>query len=142
MNKLSLAAVSLVAAIPAGVLAVLMTLAFLRHAEHMKTSLLVLAGLTLAISALVTVMPLGILIFGSKEKQKSKADQATPDDADNSADDQGPDSFAESDEPQSSDSKADIETAEGEDEEDLEVVDDEDFGFSDDDFDMEDDKET
>jgi len=143
VNKLSLAAVSLVAAVPGGVLAVLMALVFLRHAEHMKTSMLVLAGLTLAVSSLVTVMPLGILIFGSKGKPKLKADKGKPDDGDgdDSEDDQEQDSLGESDELEPSASDADIELAE-EDDEDLEMADDDDdFGFSDDDFDMEDDSE-
>jgi len=138
VNKLSLAAVSLVAAIPGGVLAVLMALVFLRHAEHMKTNLLILAGLTLAVSALVTVMPLGILIFGSKGKQKTETVKDKPDDGDgdDSGDGQEQDSFAESDELELSDSDAELALAEGD--EDLEMADDDDFGFSDDDFDMED----
>ena len=150
MNKLSLAAVSLVAAIPAGFLAVLMALAFLRHAEHMKTTLLVLAGLTLAVSALVTVMPFGILIFGAKDKrgkQEAGKDKTTPDDDDGEEDTSDDDS---ADGLKSSGDEDDFAVA-GEDgdvemdneDADLEMADDgDDFGFADDDFDMDDEEES
>jgi len=58
---------SLVAAIPAGFLTYLLVMVFLNQADSLKTMTQVLAGVTLACSGLVTLMPFGLLIFGGKK---------------------------------------------------------------------------
>ncbi|QDV51986.1 hypothetical protein [Gimesia fumaroli] len=76
MSKLQLPLMSLVAAIPGGLLTYLLVMAFLNHAEAMSTTLLGVAGLTLLLSGFLTILPVGALIFGpkgaSKKKSKSK----------------------------------------------------------------------
>ncbi|MEX2286519.1 MAG: hypothetical protein WD648_05465 [Planctomycetaceae bacterium] len=66
MSKTGLFLVSLVAAIPAGFLAVLLALDFLNRAEQMETMLKVVSIATLLASAPVMLLPFGILIFGPK----------------------------------------------------------------------------
>lgn len=73
MGKWSYAATSLIAAVPAGYLSYLMASVFVKRAEDLETPFQVWVGATLAISALVTVLPIGILIFGRK---KAKAEDA------------------------------------------------------------------
>jgi hypothetical protein len=57
---------SLVAAIPAGVLSYVLASNFIFAADKMEGMLQIVSGFTLAMSALVTVLPFGILIFGPK----------------------------------------------------------------------------
>ncbi len=83
MNKTNLALASLTAAIPAGVLAFLLVSTFLSSFEVVAKSgiLAAVSVLTLALGAIVTLMPVGILIFGPKtdkpeKKAPSKASQA------------------------------------------------------------------
>ena len=74
MNRMSLAATSLVAAIPAAIMAILGIMAFLSHTEHMKPLVMaVMAGATL-MGILITLMP-AVIVLGkplSKSKGASK----------------------------------------------------------------------
>lgn len=63
MGKTGLFCTSLVAAIPAGYLSYELVHTFLTRAEGLETIMYVIAGLTLAISALITITPIGILLF-------------------------------------------------------------------------------
>lgn len=72
MTRTQTAAVSLVAAIPAGFLAALLVMAFLNHAENLRMMTQILVGGTLLVTAMVVLMPFGILIFGGK-KSAAKA---------------------------------------------------------------------
>lgn len=78
MTRTQTAAASLVAAIPAGLLAALLVMAFLNHAENLSTMVQALVGGTLLITAVVALMPFGVLLFGGrkaavKTKDKSPA---------------------------------------------------------------------
>lgn len=64
MNKLQLAATALVGAIPAGVLSSLLVMAFLQNGGDLNVMAQALVGLTLLMAAIVTLMPVGCLIFG------------------------------------------------------------------------------
>lgn len=67
VSRLSLFLTSLVAAIPGGILAALMVMTIVSNFNEMPTLFTVLASLVLAVSAFVTVLPLGILIFGPRQ---------------------------------------------------------------------------
>ena len=75
MTRMQTAAASLVAAIPAALLAVLLVMAFLNSSENPKGMTMVLVGATLACGLVLAAMPVGILVFGGKKKPK--ADLAT-----------------------------------------------------------------
>ncbi len=75
MGKFSLMAVSLVAAIPAGIASTLLVIAFLRHASAMNVPFYILGGGGLALFAFITVIPVGILIFSPKP-EAAKAEEA------------------------------------------------------------------
>lgn len=77
MSKLGLFFVSLVAAIPGGFLAVRLALDFLNRADQMETTLQVVSGLTLAMSTLVMLLPVGILIFGPKTEKEPEAGESS-----------------------------------------------------------------
>ena len=66
---------SLVAAIPAGFLAVTLVLVFLNHAGGTTGMLLTLAGITLVPSFAVALIPFAILVFAPKDE---KPDVAKP----------------------------------------------------------------
>jgi hypothetical protein len=73
---------SLVAAVPGGVLAYLMVAAFLTRSGDMTGTFQILAGLTLVLSVLVAVIPVGILLFSRKEPQADKeAKEGEPDES-------------------------------------------------------------
>ncbi|MDA1013815.1 MAG: hypothetical protein O3A00_05100 [Planctomycetota bacterium] len=67
VGKIPLFFVSLVASIPGGYLSYVLVMVFLDRAEKMSTAFQVIAGVTLAFSALVTVIPFFILIFTPKK---------------------------------------------------------------------------
>ena len=70
MDKKSLFLVSFIAMVPGGYLAVLMIQAFLQNFGNMDGIFLkLLAGGTLVVSALMFVLPVGILLFVPKEKE-------------------------------------------------------------------------
>ena len=77
MGKFSLMAVSLVAAIPAGILSTLLVIAFLNHAGAMNVPFYILTGGSLALFAVITLMPVGILVFGAKQEPTAKAGAKT-----------------------------------------------------------------
>lgn len=78
MNKTSLTAVSLVGAIPAGFLAVVLVMSFLSYADKMSGTLKGLAAGTLALVAVVLLIPAAILVFGAKTKKPGEAAEAEP----------------------------------------------------------------
>lgn len=80
------AGASLVAAIPAGILATLLVMMFLRHSENLPMMLQVITGGTLLFAAVVALTPFGVLLFGGKKKaapapaDKAKGATAVSDD--------------------------------------------------------------
>ena len=69
VSKLNLFFVSLVAAVPGGVLSYFLVTNFLTRADQMESMLQIVSAVTLALSALVTLLPFGILIFGPKTEE-------------------------------------------------------------------------
>lgn len=73
MSKLGLVLTSLVGAIPGGVMAAVMVMAFVNYAGGSSTTFKVLAGLLLLIGSFLAAMPVGILLFaGPKSEKKIK----------------------------------------------------------------------
>jgi len=70
------AAVSLVAAIPAGILVALLVMMILSHSENFKTVTWAAAAVSLALSAVTLLMPFGILLFSGKAAAKAPAKTA------------------------------------------------------------------
>lgn len=70
MTRVQTAAASLVAAVPAGILCALLVMVFLNHAENLKTMTQALVGGTLVVTAVVTLLPFGVLIFGGRSGGK------------------------------------------------------------------------
>jgi len=62
VSRMALAAVSLVAAIPAGIMAALGIMAFLSHTEHMNTILMATTGAATAMGVLIALSPVVILV--------------------------------------------------------------------------------
>jgi hypothetical protein len=130
---MQLAAASLVAAIPAGILATLLVMMILSHSENFKTMTWVAVGGSLLFSSVTLLMPFGILVLSGKSAAKAAAPKAA-DKKPAKADDDEPE--VTGDDALMSDSEVE-ETVEfhGEssseveaiDDEDLEVTDDEDF---------------
>ncbi|HID24360.1 MAG TPA: hypothetical protein EYP14_18435, partial [Planctomycetaceae bacterium] len=75
-TKRNLFLTSLVAALPAAVLAFLMIKAFLSYTEKMNVKLMTLAGITLLTSAVVALTPAAILVFAPKEAEKPATETA------------------------------------------------------------------
>ena len=155
MSRLQLPLMSLVAAIPGGYLTYLLVMAFLNHAEAMSTPLLGVVGLTLLLSAVLTIMPVGALIFGPKgtAKKKGKGKQevdsveegeaVVPDSAADLSDEFGVDEF-ETEEEDDLASGDDLDFGETEDFSDSEIsseFEDDDFGFEEDDYEFDDEDE-
>ncbi len=65
------AAASLVAAIPAGILATLLVMMFLTQSENLKGLMPVFVILTLLCAAIVLLMPFGILLYSGKASTKA-----------------------------------------------------------------------
>ncbi len=152
MSKLSLTMTSLIGAIPALGLSVLLIMTFVTGEYANKVTgnipLLILVIMTLTVSVLVALLPAGVLIFAGGSKtdvsevgvDDDEDDEDDEDDADDDAfDDDVEDVFAEDDDDEGGDdeepfaeSDADLEI-EGLDEEDIFSVDDDDdpFGFDD-----------
>lgn len=112
MTKSSTALMSLVAAIPGALLAFLLVMAFLNHADKMGGTLNAIVGVALLCGVATALMPVGVLIFGGpkgpakpkaakkvkpkkekakKEKPAKKQAKSEPDDefVDEDADDEG-----------------------------------------------------
>lgn len=73
MSKLSLCLVSLIAAIPGGILAALLVKVFLDYGGGPSPAYQGLAGVVLLISAMMTLMPIGILLFGGRKQDAAPA---------------------------------------------------------------------
>lgn len=73
MTRTQTAAASLVAAIPAGILAALLVMAFLNHAENLRLMTQVLVGGTLLMTVVVALMPFAVLVFGGKKAASGAA---------------------------------------------------------------------
>lgn len=108
MGRTQRALTSLVAAIPAGFLAYLLVMVFLKQADSLTTITQVVVGLTLACAALVVLMPFGLLIFGGRSagsddvaaapaKAKGKGKPAADDLIDDSAVEEVSDEIVEDD---------------------------------------------
>lgn len=69
---MTLAGVSLVAAIPALIVAGLMVSAFLNYAGQASNTLLAVVGLTLLCSAALALMPVGIFVFHGRQRGAAK----------------------------------------------------------------------
>ena len=79
MSKLNLAAVSLVAAIPAGVLAFFSIYAFLNYAEEMQTMMQVVNGITLLAAVILILVPFVIMLKkGKGDTADKKKDKSAP----------------------------------------------------------------
>ena len=70
MGKTGLLCTSIVAAVPAGYLSYELVSTFLTRAEGLETIMYVIAGITLTCSALITITPVGILLFSPSGKIK------------------------------------------------------------------------
>jgi hypothetical protein len=83
MTRTQTAAVSLVAAIPAGILAALLVMAFLNYSGNLKMMTQLLVGGTLLATTAVVLMPFGVLVFSGKKSAaapaKGKAAKAADD---------------------------------------------------------------
>lgn len=77
MGRIQRALTSLVAAIPAGFLSYLLVMVFLQKADGLTTMTQVTVGGTLLVSALVTLMPFILLIFGGSKKNPEQSDAGT-----------------------------------------------------------------
>lgn len=82
MTKSSTFLMSLVAAVPAGLLAFLLVMAFLSHADDMGGTLNAVVGVGLLAAVGTAVMPVGIVLFGGpkgpakpKPPKKSKTEE-------------------------------------------------------------------
>ena len=74
MTKSSTALMSLIAAVPGGVLALLLVWAFLGHADAMGGMLNAVVGIALLCGVAAALMPVGIVLFGGpKGPKKAKA---------------------------------------------------------------------
>lgn len=91
MGKISFFCASLVAALPAGYLTYEMASTFLTRADKLAGMLTVVAGLTLAVSAVVTLIPVAILLFvpSAEKPPKPGAEDAAAEDEVGVADDEG-----------------------------------------------------
>jgi hypothetical protein len=72
VSKMTFAALSLIGAIPGGYLSIRLVMAMVYHFRDMVGMMKVVVCLILLLSAVVTVIPIGVLIF-IKEERKPKA---------------------------------------------------------------------
>lgn len=72
MNKMTLVGVSLVAAIPAFVVAALMVIAFLNYTGQASGMMMTVVGLTLLASSALALMPVGIFVFHGRQRGAAK----------------------------------------------------------------------
>lgn len=75
MSKLTYAALSLIGAIPGGFLSYRLVAAMLSHFRDMVGMMKLVVCLILLLGAIVTVMPLGILVFVKEEKPEQAKDE-------------------------------------------------------------------
>jgi hypothetical protein len=83
VSKNGLFLVSLVAAVPGGLLVYLMVMAFLNHAGGPTMWPKALAGTALLIGLVLAVMPFGILVFGGPKAEKAAPEKKADEEADN-----------------------------------------------------------
>ena len=76
MGRTQRALTSLVAAIPAGFLAYLLVVVFLKQADTLPTMMKVIVGVALLCAVLVALMPFGLLIFGGARKSDADGSKA------------------------------------------------------------------
>lgn len=69
MNRNTFAAVSLIAAVPGAFMAYLLVMAFVNRFESMAGMFRIVSGLTLLVSAFLTVLPIGIIVFWPKTEE-------------------------------------------------------------------------
>jgi len=141
VNRTGLVLVSLIIAIPGAFLTVLMVMNFLQRSSDLSGMLLVLSGLTLLVSALVALAPVGILVFipkgktedeeeGSEEKRTASEElSAIVEQAENF----GEDLAAEEFEPESDDTETEVLEDQNQGDEDFFIEEDEDIESSGDD---------
>ena len=72
MSRMALAALSLIAAIPAGILAAVGIMAFLTHTEHMQPLVMVVTGGATAMGVLLALTPI-IILVGKRQSQPAAA---------------------------------------------------------------------
>ncbi len=84
MGRTSYALMSLIAAVPAAVLVLILVMGFLQHANTMPGLLPVVAGFTLLVAALVAVTPVGLLLFGGSKPARAAKATAAPVEAEGS----------------------------------------------------------
>lgn len=72
MTKVQASLVSLVAAVPGGLLAYGMIQSFLKFASNSPLSFRILSGFTLAFAVLLALLPLAVLIYGGPKKTKAE----------------------------------------------------------------------
>tara|TARA_B100000029_G_scaffold502470_1_gene577795 strand:- start:1713 stop:2135 length:423 start_codon:yes stop_codon:yes gene_type:complete len=132
---------SLVAAVPAAVLAALLIKTFItgEHATQVtgNVPLLILVGATLAVSALVALMPAGVLIFAGGSKVAVDDDVLVEDERDTETG--GDDPFVDDDDPfvdEEDDDEDPFAEDESDDELQIEGLDEEDIFATDDDEDV------
>ena len=73
MTKMQTSLVSLVAAVPGGLLAYGMVMSFLNYASQSPLSFRIISGITLVTAVLLALLPLAILAYGGPKKAKSAA---------------------------------------------------------------------
>ena len=132
---------SLVAAVPAAGLAALLIMTFItgEHATQVtgNVPLLILVGATLAVSALVALMPAGVLIFAGGSKVAVDDDVLVEDERDTET--EGDDPFVDDDDPfvdEEEDDEDPFAEDESDDELQIEGLDEEDIFATDDDEDV------
>jgi len=93
VSKTSLLLLSLVAAIPGSILAILMVMTLLKRANEMSGAMLGLSGVTLACAAIITLTPVGIALFTPKTNRPESEEGEQP--ADEELVEDEPASFAD-----------------------------------------------
>ena len=79
-SKFQMASVSLVGAIPGLALSIVLVMALVTHFGDMSITMTTLASLTLLVSVGLTMLPIVIMVFGSKTvKDKTKVAEETSD---------------------------------------------------------------
>lgn len=141
MSKFGQTMASLVAAVPAAGLAALLIMTFItgEHATQVTGNipLLILVGATLAVTALVALMPAGVLIFAGGSKVAVDDDVLVEDERDTET--EGDDPFVDDDDPfvdEEDDDEDPFAEDESDDELQIEGLDEEDIFATDDDEDV------
>ena len=137
VNRTGLVLVSLIITVPGAFLAVLMVMNFLQRAGDLSGMLLVLSGLTLLVSALVALAPMGILVFIPKSKtadeEEGSEEERTASEGLSTIVEQAEDLAAEEFEPESDDMATEVPEAQNQSDEDFFMEEDEDIESGDDD---------